>query len=307
MHSYAAPGQSSESCHQNIREAVCLVDPPHEEKNRYKDGRICLSGGQRYYQQIIEAYDTFPEFAQKIVCSLRKIYIEKDFFGPAWSALDDDNNPNSGLIGLRKKDLDTHLGVEDYNSWFEQQSFGGSQDYNISTRLPMTIVLPENKKSLGFLSYTFLHEIGHILDYQQHFNQVDCSSISGFCKSRPGSWTALSWMYIESPKAENDFAQRKDICLNACHGEYLSMTDADNFYKTLHENGFISQLSALNAREDWAEAFAIYVSTKYMDIHYKIVLPTGVEYKLDDVLNSNVFLAKNRYLEKVVRSLETMY
>jgi len=286
-------------CHQKIRDIICLVNPPLDEKNRYKDGRTCLSGGDQYQQAIIDAYDAFPGFAQKVICSLKKIYIENNFYGSAWSALADDNDPDSGLIGIRKKDLDAHLGLQDYNSWFEQQSFGGSDDFKISPTLPVVKVYPKSKKDAGFLTYTLLHEVGHILDFQHHFNRVMCRMDGTDCYAMPDGWTVLGWMDLNSANAASDFPGRKQICLNACHGKFLSVTNMDRFYDTLFKHGYISQLAALDSMEDWAEVFAIYVNAKYMNIHYKIVLPSGKEYILDDILNSEPMKAKKDFIERL--------
>ena len=101
--SYAGATASRNKCRIHIRQILCLVDGPTTEANRYKDHRHCLKNSARYAPQVLEAYDQFPGFAQEAVCGLKKIYIEKDFFGPAWSALDDESDPTTGLIGLRKK------------------------------------------------------------------------------------------------------------------------------------------------------------------------------------------------------------
>ena len=300
---FAMAIQSQELCHQKIRQMVCLVDPPYNEKDRYKLGRPCLPGGEEYAQQIIEQYDMYPDIVQKVLCSLRTIYIETSFDKNAWAEIED-GNPDLCMIGLTQEEMDGHINLLNYNSWFEQQTFGGTGKNVPSPNLPMMIAMPEDKNDLDYLTYELLHEIGHVVDIQNHLNQVECPpDDSTKCKAKPGSWTALSWINVGTPKLENDFPERQEICLNGCKGKFIPMDRAKQTYKSIFDHGFISQLASLNAEDDWAEAFTIYISAKYMDIHYKIVLPDGTEFNHDTILNSPIFREKKHYLQKTLAEL----
>lgn len=275
-----------DKCRNHIRKIVCLVDAPSKEPDRYKDHRACLKSSAHYARQVLEAYNQFPSFAQQAVCGLQKIYIEKDFFGPAWSALDDESDPTTGLIGLRKMELDLKPGLQKYNSWFEQQSFGGLPLVKLKPGLPVVVVNPRSKRKTTFLVYTLLHEVGHIFDYQKKFNG----------SASPKDWTALSWFDLQNPKPELDFPDRKKICLNNCNGIFLPTAQAGDLYRSLYSHGFISQLSAINAMEDFAETFAVYTATKYMGLQFEIQTAEGIKFNLEDILASREFSAKKKFL-----------
>jgi hypothetical protein len=290
----AAPVEK-DKCTQHIEESVCLVDEPATEKNRFRIDRTCLPGSEIYKEKIIETYKTFPPFVQQVLCGVKKIYIEKDFYGAAWSAMDDPKKLKSPMIGILKKDLDSNLKLQDFLTWFEQLSFGGATDYLALPNLPLMVVSPPEKKEYPYLSLTLLHELGHILDYQKFFNDFKCKGNK--CKPAPASWTEISWQTIEKPKPDFTFKERNLICINRCKDRFINVAKADQFYDDLHSRGFLTQLAAFNAKEDWADTFAFYVSGKYMDIHFQIKSPKGKVYNFDDLLNSKAFARKKQYLE----------
>jgi hypothetical protein len=273
---FASSSIAKTNCRQHIREILCLV------------GRTCLKNSSRYDSQVLAAYDQFPDFVQQAICGLKKIYIEKEFFGPAWSGLADDNDPTTGLVGIRMADLDSRSGLQKYSSWFEQQSFGGSTETNLKPGLPTVRVNPRSKRKITFLSYTLLHEMGHILDYQQKFNGA---------ASPQNDWAALAWNGIQNPKPEFDFPMRKSICLNFCKGNFIPISRADELYSSIFFHGFASQLATLNAMEDFAETFSVYVAAKHMNIQFEIKTPTGKTYRLDEVISSPPLAKKMKYLK----------
>ena len=282
-----------ENCQDHISSIVCLVDSPLKESDRYKDGRQCLSGSDKYAEPILDAYKAFPSFVQKTLCSLKKIYIEKSFFGPAWSGLADDNDPTSGIIGIRQKELDAKISAELYQSWYEQQSFGLKDNFEVVPDLPLVTILPLQRFKLRGYVYTILHEIGHILDYQRKFNDSECVKD---CIPNPQNWTAISWISTQVPKPSSDFKLRSSICLNNCQGKFISASDANELYTSIYQHGFVSQLAALNSMEDFAESFAVFISSKYMNLHFGIYLKSGESYQLDEVLKSKEFKEKLKFL-----------
>jgi hypothetical protein len=283
-----------EKCAEHIKAIVCLVDSPSKEGDRYKDGRTCLVESSNYVTPILKAYEHYPGFVQTAICDLKKIYIERSFFGPAWSALAKENDLHSGLIGLRQKELDSDLPISTYTTWFEQQSFGAKDNFEVDPKLPRVKVLTNQNPEPRGVAYMLLHEVGHIFDYQQKFNDETCLKD---CKPDQKSWTAISWNSIETPKPFADFPIRKSICINNCQGKFLKRSDSNKIYNDIYNHGFISQLATLNAMEDFAESFAVYVSSKYMNIHYEIHFIDGVRYNLDDNLKAKKFEKKLKFLE----------
>jgi|GEM_PF-4482825 len=282
----------AKSCRETIPSLICEVAAPIKEPDRYKDNRTCLPLDTSKYQKLIlQAFSAYPKFVQDQFCSLKKIYIEQEFFGPAWSTPVDENNPSEILIGLRKKDLDAQVDLQDYGSWFEQQSFGGLQDFKVQPDLPIIMIAPKTIASKPFLLFTFLHELGHSFDYQKHYNRS---------KDDPkfaGSWTSLQWSDINQIQHQFDFKERKSICLNNCNGTYLAPLKASLLYRDLFSHGFVSQLSATNAMEDFADSFAYYVMSNYMGAQF-VVVANKQNFPVSDFINGRAFKKKLIYLQE---------
>ena len=283
------------NCRKRIETILCLAPAPKKESDRYKDGRPCLEGADQYLAEVLDAYDRYPSRVQSEICGLKKFYIEKNGIGPAWSGLDDDNDPGSGMIGLRKAELDANVGLEQYNSWFEQQSFTESKDFTAKPDLPNVKVSFEKNQTASWLTYTLLHETGHIIDYKRKFDDEKCGS---GCKPSPTSWTTISWLDASHPRPEADFEMRSSICLNNCKGKFISSKNATRLYDSIYAHGFISQLAALNPMEDFAESFATYIAAEQMGIHFVVQANKGTRYNLDDVLKSKPFAPKLAFLRK---------
>ena len=109
-----------------------------------------------------------------------------------------------------------------------------------------------------------------------------------------------------APKSNFDFPLRKSICLNNCNGNYINPAKAGDFYNVLYGHGFISQLSALNAMEDFAESFAIFVSLNFMATHFEVALPNNTSNPLDEKLNSITFREKLIFLQKQIGALQNV-
>jgi hypothetical protein len=287
-------------CRTSLKQAICLVNAPVKESDRYKPNRSCLVGGERYEDQILEAYDAFPNFVQAALCTVKFLYIETNFFGSAWSAPIDESNPQDMMIGLRQHELDSKLKLESFLSWYEQLSFGGLKDFTPLPYLPSINITPQKWVQSTYLIDTLLHEVGHLLDYKNFYNQIKCDS-QNHCSHVPGSWGDISWQTDSLPKEEFDFPERKLICINNCTTTYLDPSRASEFYLNLHENGFISQLAAIHPMEDFAESFKYYVLEKYMGIKNTWDDKLGHIYNSADIINSKSFENKKIYLDNILK------
>jgi hypothetical protein len=247
---------------------------------------------------ILSAYQVFPGFIKSALCSVQSLYIEKKFFGTAWSAPVDEDRPQDMLLGLNQRELDAQLKLEPFLSWFEQLSFGGATDFKVLPHLPTVTVNPHRWKQMTFLVDTLAHEAGHLLDYKNRFNSFICD-IAGSCQPAPGSWTEISWLSESEPLPENDFAERKLICINNCQSDHLDPQRADQFYTILHQSGFVSQLAAINSMEDFAETFSLYVKLKYLGQKIEWNDAKGNVYDGGKILNSRPLQQKLKYLESI--------
>lgn len=280
-----------------LSDAICLVEAPTNESDRYKPNRTCLPGGEVYAAQVLEAYRSFPLFVQQELCSVKFLYIEKQFFGAAWSSPVEESNPNEMMIGLNQRELDSRLTLDPFLTWFEQLSFGGKTDFSTSQGLPSISIRPKGWASSTYLIDTLLHETGHLVDFRSHFNRSDCKRPDD-CQPSAGSWTEIGWKNESTPKPENDFPDRKFICINSCGSTHLDPKEAPKFYRSLYRGGFVSQLSALNSMEDFAESFSLYVKEKYLGFHTELDDGQGHHYTSTSTFDSKEFEAKRNYLEK---------
>jgi hypothetical protein len=252
--------------------ALCVVAPPAHESDRYQDGRTYLPADTTRYRALIaQALAAYPAPVQKQFCAFKKVYLEESFMGSAWSTPIDEKNPKELLLGLRKSDLDSGATLQTYVSWFQQQSFGGRKDFTENPQLPKVRVTPAKIADLPAVAYTLLHELGHSFDYQ---------------RDEQKSWKALF----------KDFKDKKSICLNRCKDRFLDPTKSDAFYESLHENGFLTQLAALNSMEDFAESFALYVLTEQLGADF--VLETSTEkFSTRELIHAPEFAPKLSYLK----------
>jgi hypothetical protein len=214
-------------CRAHLKQMICVVTSPQNEKDRYRNDRVCESGADisLFLRQIESAYDSYPPFLRNQLCSLSKVYLEEDFFGNAWS--------DKGIIAINKKLSDADPNAGNALSGFAQLSFGGKKPgYEPSLALPRIKVDP----SMVAVTHTLLHELGHTFDYDYGFQKR--------------GWEELS---------NKDFPLRKKICLNNCKNDFLSISEMPELYKELDEQGYVSQLAAVSPMEDFAETFALVV------------------------------------------------
>jgi len=154
-------------CRAHIESVMCLVDPPENKSEEPGSDRPCLPGGQAYAKYFEALYDNYPSALQKMFCSLRHIYIEKDFFGTAYAGLvkDEAGRPIGAKMGIRKSVLDENLNLGLWASWKEQLSFGGVTDsYTLTPNLP-SIQTASDGNLNDFLYFVVAHEFGHIFDF----------------------------------------------------------------------------------------------------------------------------------------------
>lgn len=125
---YEPFADSQESCREHIRKVMCLADPA--PNGGVGQDRPCLPGGDAYAVFFETLYDHYPLSLQKMFCSLKVIYVEKEFSGTAYAGTIKD--PSGKIVGaqmgIRKSVLDSQLNLSAWASWKEQLSFGGKTD-----------------------------------------------------------------------------------------------------------------------------------------------------------------------------------
>ena len=106
-------------------------------------------------------------------------------------------------------------------------------------------------------------------------------------------------------KPEFDFSYRKDICLNSCNGNFLKPKTAHLVYEEMFKAGFVSQLSSINAMEEFADSFSYFVMSKYLGATFE-VQANGKLFAVDKILMSPQFQSKKKFLETAIKSLKVI-
>lgn len=298
-------------CRARIAKIVCLVEPMNaDEEGDDFDQRACEPGGESYAWAFEGHFDRSVPVIQKMYCHLSKIWIEKSFVGTAYAGLVRDSSGKTigGGIGIRREVLESKLGFDDWLSWKEETSFGGSADSN-APRIGVLNYVSNRPTSDFFLDYVLNHEFGHIFDFANGLNATtECRYREkapgewervGTCEPLPGTWGALSWRNVSEPLAGNDFAGREKICFYFCNGQFLKAAEAIDLFLGMLGTNFPSTYSSRYPSEDFAENFALKLAH---DDGLRLKLETG-GHSLD---LSGHFLGpkldtKRRYVEDLIQ------
>ncbi|MDD4976370.1 MAG: hypothetical protein PHY93_18575 [Bacteriovorax sp.] len=301
------------SCRDHIKEIMCLVDPMKEDEDI--KNRPCLEGGQSYAIHFEQLYDNYPPALQKMFCSLKRIYIENQFFGTAYASLmyDTNGNRDGALIGIRKSVLDESLSLATWASWKEQLSFGGVTDsYTVTPDLPH-VTTSSNSKANDFLYFVITHEFGHLFDFSNNLNeQINCpeptpENEDPECKMAEGSWGAISWETDRKPKPINEFQNRSGLCFYVCEGKTLNKADVPGLYESLLKTDFVSTYSATQIWDDFAESLAYFTIDQKLASRYMLNTKQGKYYDSISKLSSPIFATKSQYLKNFLERTDILY
>jgi hypothetical protein len=309
-----------DSCRARIASVVCLVDPviPGEETERPCLTDTDLGPAISSLQTI---YDAYPQALKNVFCSLGRIYLEKKSVGTAYAGTTPDGS--MAIMGFR---ADLLLGeapsLSRWVSWKEQLSFGGSRDYSVRDDL----VKIESSSSLAapasdFIYYVIAHEFGHILDFKLKVNDWSCNESGDTCTPKPASWPELSWSFSYpqkgqtpedpwglsawEPNASAAFDHRSELCFYGCADGRGKPELMEPLYASLHQGSFLTTYSATNSWDDFAETVAFYAGTRYTNLSYTAVLPSGTRFDLvEKYLHSESFRAKREWVERFFEKLE---
>ena len=296
-------------CRANIAKVVCVVDPVQEGTS--PNQRLCIGDASAYAQMFEDLYDQYPPALQKMFCSLRHIYIERQFFGTAYagSVVDENFKPVGGaLMGIRKSVLDERLNLTTWASWKEQLSFGGITDsYIASPNLP-TVQTSSATNTNDFLYFVVAHEFGHIFDFANKLNYSEnCQNPwEENCKMASDSWGALSWETTNQPHAENEFPHRRDLCFYACNGNTINPADTNEVYAGMARTNFLSTYAAVQPWDDFADSLGYYVIEKRGGT-YALNTGAGATYDIMEKLRSDLFRTKREYIERFLDRKDIVY
>lgn len=297
---------TARDCRAEIRKAVCMVDVMSLGPGGKPLERPCLPGGENYAATFEELHDRFPPHLQKMFCSLRRIFIEKEFFATAYAGtiIEPDGKVNGALMGVRKDFLDRPLTIGFWSSWKEQLNFGGDpKRYAVDASMPLV-----HSSSPDMLYFVVAHEFGHIFDFTNQLNRfIDCkfdeNGMHGTCSAAPGSWSELGWSDFRGhTRPGNDFALRKELCFYWCNGQFIDPARASELYTGLFMTNFPSIYGASNPYDDFAETLAYYSIDRHLQATYAILTPDGGAYDAISHLRSPRMADKVLFLEKFLNA-----
>jgi hypothetical protein len=303
--------QRPTDCRENIRQAICLVDQvdpktPGSADENSSLTRPCDPVHSIDYVPAFEAlYDSYPPQFQKMFCSLRRIFVERGFFGSAYagSFTDSDGKRLEGaVIGVRQSLIEHPFSISAWASWKEQLNFGGDpKDYALKLPFPKFEIPGES--SSDFMSFVFAHEFGHLFDFKNNVNQFkgdpECFKTES-CPAVAGTWTSLSWSTESSHSPTSRFSNSSALCFYDCKTT-LSPALIPDVYEAFFGSNFISTYSSTNPYDDFAEMLAYYYLRTTLK---KSVLLSYSEAKTVDAtdrLQAPALKEKLDYVEKFLR------
>lgn len=308
--------QRPSDCRANIEKVLCEVDT---RGNGDTLSRPCI-GGEIQYKAAVEAiYDGMDEQNQKMFCSLRRIFIERNFYATAYASNVYQRQANGkskilpgAVVGIRKSVLQTAPNFLFWISWKEQLNF---TEINNEFEIPLPYPRYTSEKNLMLLQYVFAHEFGHLFDFANQINDEilgipDCNKHDikndedyyRYCKPfmKPGSWGDISWKDSRDVKEDHDFFGRDKLCFYNCKNRMNVESEMPRFYEGLANSDFISSYAASNHMDDFAEAWAIrWLFSTGANLKLKATENMTVDYA--KIYNSEKFKAKREFMERFAK------
>jgi len=290
-------------CRRHIAQAICVVAPQKENESTLE--RKCLGAEEKYIPIFQIIHDNFKPVLQKMFCSLRKIYIEQESFGTAYaqSLMSSDGKSQGAIMGFRKSVLDKNMDLAHWFSWKEQLNFGGEKKptaLSINTKLPHMKIQLKDKNIFAMVYFIVVHEFGHFFDSSNEVNQFDwesCLDQDDDCTSKKDSWSNISWLSNTTTYSFASFPLRESLCYYSCDKDFIKIDSADELYSNLEKTAFTTTYAATNPWDDFAEAFAFYVTDHDVGMSFDVKLPTGKIFDWGKKLFDPVFYKKLKYLD----------
>jgi|GEM_PF-1180021 hypothetical protein len=311
--------QHATDCRANISKVLCEVDPLPEDQWSELLDRRCLGNEQKYLPALLEIYDGFDSINQKMFCSLRRIFIEREYSATAYASSVGIKGENGkitqipgAVIGIRKSLLERKLDLAQWLSWKEQLNFTAIKN---EFTTPLAYPVYKTHGDIPLLQYVLVHEIGHLFDFANNINEVvvDDPTCEARTTSRrqyhqeckphftPTSWGLISWENIYFLRAEKDFFGSDKFCFYNCKS-YPNKQDMLKTYKGLSNSDFLSGYAASSFMEDFAESWAAHWLIKTHKADLSLHASRELNFKVSEKYNSKKFAQKRSYLEQFLKS-----
>ncbi len=269
------------SCEKALTRAVCETNATAQQISYRYNSIQCGAKSAQYVPALMEIYEEMPERMRLSLCTLDRVFISDGITSTAFasSVTDSFGTTTGGYIGMRKATFLAQPTSAQIVSWKEQLAFGGSTEFlandpklvQINYDLKMSVL-----KSDG-LFYVLMHELGHLIDFNNNVN-----SRSGWSTD----WSKMSWSDSESPIASATFLHRDDFCFYNCQS-YLNPSDAKAIYDSLSQSAFVTTYAAQTPYEDFAENWAWHMMEISKSPNYTITVPGQGTVDMNEVFRAN--------------------
>lgn len=306
-------------CRAHISEVVCEVEPEDDWTKSLE--RPCLGGEQKYVSVLEKIYDNLDPMNQKMFCSLRRIFIEREFFATGYASLIFVKDETEGykklpgaILGYRKSIFEQQPDFTKWLTWKEQKNFAKTSDENFEVVLDF----PKYEMSQNFdlIQDVTVHEFGHMFDFSNKLVQEvetvpDClneniDSLEKYLeKCKPimieNTFGDISWINSGFAKSNSDFDGRNRLCFYYCE-TFMTPQEMVNMYVGLSTSDFVTSYAASNPRDDFAETWAIRWMLEYKNAHLILKASENFSFSTYDIYNSEKFKPKRQFLDRFLTS-----
>ena len=296
-------GNTLADCEKSLSQAVCETDASTQDIQVNLTGVQCSANSKNYLPTLMKIVGEMPERLRPSICSVYRLFISDNIPSTAFASpiLNSATGRMQGAyIGSRKSTFLQQPSISALATWKEQLVFGGSEQFlsNDPQLVQLDYGLKTSMSGRDGLFYVLVHELGHLIDFNNTINQTDCgnglNSRNSECRPLAGTWGTMSWEKTSTPLAGFEYYMREFFCFYDCDS-HVDIKNATSIYQSMQQSAFLTSYSGVNPMEDFAEFWAWYVMIHYKDPHFKITVPGGAE------IDMNLAFTQN---PKIMRKLE---
>jgi hypothetical protein len=308
---FALSGNTLADCEEALSHAVCETDASTDEIQMNLTGIQCSPNSKQYLPTVMKIVTEMPERLRPSICSVYRLFISDNIPSTAFASpiINSSTGKIQGAyIGSRKSTFVMQPSISALATWKEQLVYGGSTQFlnNDPQLVQLSYGLNSSLADKDALFYVLVHELGHLIDFNNSINQTNCGdglhSRSGNCQPLPGTWGTMSWEKTDTPLAGYEYYMREFFCFYGC-SSHIDMKHATNIYQSMQQSAFITSYSGVNPMEDFAEFWAWYVMIHYKDPHFKITVPGESEIDMNLAFTQNPkIMRKLEYIDRLWNS-----
>jgi hypothetical protein len=289
------PVDDKQSCEQSLTRAACSTTASAAEITSNYSSIRCAADSAQFVPALMDIYEEMPARMRVSLCSLDRIFISDGITSTAFasSVTDEMGSITGGFVGMRKGTFLAQPKTSQLVTWKEQLAFGGSTQFlaNDPKLVQMNYDLKMSTLKSDGLFYVLMHELGHLIDFNNHVNSP---------QGMDTAWSKLSWANSDSPLASATFLKRDDFCFYNC-SSYLDPRDAKAIYSSLAQSSFVTTYAASNPYEDFAENWAWHMMEQNKNPDYQITVPG------EGVVDMNQVFKANAKIQKKIEFIDVLW